>query len=240
MATTNARLILDSLDLLTDNLSIDTSSTLTTAGATTGLTQTTGLARKTISAGSAAALVHETLYRAGDYTADKANKIYIKNTSTTTTEFFTIRIGDEELGRIYAGDWCFFPWSATAGTKETFVVTIADTWAAGDTYELDGITTTAANSTVNDIAAQISAQVYPNWTTTVSGAAVTIVARYGSSDGVSTGDTAITGDTVTTAGDGSAAVSGGTAGAGALSPSDITVKASVHTGMTLEYMLFYE
>ena len=240
MATTTATITLSSTDLLSDELALTTTSTLTNAGTATGVTQASGLSRKTLTYGSAAAIVHTALYRAGDYTADKASKVYIKNTSSTAAEYFTIKIGDENLGRIYAGDWCFFPWSATSGTKETFVVTIANTWAAGDTYEFDGITTTAANSTVADIAAQISAQVYPNWTTTLSGAAVTFVARYAASDGVITGDTAITGDVVTTAGDGTAAVSGGTAGAGSSSPSDISIIPSVHTGMTYETMLIHE
>ena len=240
MATTTATITLSSTDLLSDELALSTTSTLTTAGTSTGITQASGLSRKTLTYGSAAAIVHTALHRAGDYTADKATKVYIKNTSTTAAEYFTIKVGDESLGRLYAGDWTFFPWAATSGTKETFAITIADTWAAGDTWEFDGITTTAANSTLADIAAQISAQVYPNWTTTVSSAVVTFVARYAASDGVITGDTAITGDVVTTAGDGTAAVSGGTAGAGSSSPSDISILPSVHTGMTYETMLIHE
>ena len=69
------------------------------------------------------------------------------------------------MGRLYAGEWAFFPWSAVDGTEETFTITIANTWAAGDTWDFDGVTTTAANSTVADIAAQIHAQNFPNWTT---------------------------------------------------------------------------
>ena len=45
-------------------------------------------------------------------TADKANKLYIKNLSTDSTEYGTITINSEELGRLYAGDWLFIPWSA--------------------------------------------------------------------------------------------------------------------------------
>ena len=45
-------------------------------------------------------------------TADKANKLYIKNLSTDTTEYATITINSEDLGRLYAGDWLFIPWSA--------------------------------------------------------------------------------------------------------------------------------
>jgi len=32
--------------------------------------------------------------------------------STTAAEYFLITINGEDLGRLYAGDWAFFPWSA--------------------------------------------------------------------------------------------------------------------------------
>ena len=123
MATTTATLTLSSTDLLSDTLSMTTSSTLTTAGTSTGITQTTGLGRRTTSFASSGVIDTVVLFRADDYTADKANKIYLKNTSTTATEFFTVFLtGDRatdvhgnadpgltELGRLYAGDWAFFP-----------------------------------------------------------------------------------------------------------------------------------
>jgi len=239
MATTTATITINSTDLLSDELALTATSALTTAATSTGVTQCSGLSRKTLTYGSAAAIVHAALYRAGDYTADKANKVYIKNTSSTAAEYFTIKVGDETLGRLYAGDWAFFPWAATSGTKETFTVTIGGSWAVGETWEFDGITTTAANTTSADIAAQVSAQVYPNWTTTVSSAVVTFVARYAASDGVITGNTAITGDTLSSS-SGTAAIGGGTAGAGASSQSDISILPSVHTGMTYECMLIHE
>ena len=45
-------------------------------------------------------------------TTDKANKLYIKNLSTDTTEYITVYVQSEELGRLYSGDWMFIPWSA--------------------------------------------------------------------------------------------------------------------------------
>ena len=242
MATTTATLTLSSTDLLSDELALSTTATLTTAGTATGVTQTSGLSRRTLTYGSSGAIVHTALYRAGDYTADKASKVYVKNVSTTAAEYFTIKVGDETLGRLYAGDWTFFPWAATSGTKETFAVTVGGTVAAGDSWEFDGITTTSADATLNNFAAAISAKVFPNWTTTVSGAVVTFVARYAASDGVITGDTAITGDVITDLGgsDLTMAISGGTAGAGSSSPSDISILPSVHTGMAYETMLIHE
>jgi len=237
MATTTATITINSTDLLTDELSLTSTATLTTAGTSTGVTQTSGLARKTTLAASAAAIQANVLYRAGDYTADKANKVYIKNTSTTAAEFFTVHVDQEELGRLYAGDWMFMPWNATSGTKALFTVTIAATWAAGDTWEFDGVTLVAANATVNDITAQIDALNYPNWTTTyASGATIIFTARYASSASEVVYATAD--GTLDTAGNGTANISG--AAAGSKSESDITIRPSVHTAMTYETLLINE
>jgi hypothetical protein len=235
MATTIATITLASSDLTSNSLSLSSTSALSTAGTATGLAKTTGFARTNFTNDP---IQSKVIYRANDATGNGANKVYLKNLSTTASEYFTVYIDQEEMGRLYAGDWAFFPWSAVDGTEETFVVTIANTWAAGDTWDFDGITTTAANSTVADIAAQINAQHYPNWTTTVSTAAVTFTARVAGAAGVVTGTTAITGDTVTTAGDGTAAITSGAAGT--RSESDIIVVPSVVTTMDLEHMLFYE
>ena len=225
-------------DLLSSALNISNSTSLTKAGNSTALSQTTGLAVTNFTVGGTSPFASKIIYRAESATADGANKVYLKNLSTTATEFFTVYIDQEQMGRLYAGDFALFPWSATAGTKETFVITIANTWAAGDTWDFDGITTTAANSTVADIAAQIHAQNFPNWTTSIATAAVTFTARSAGAAGVVTGSTAITGDTVTTAGDGTAAVTSGSAGT--RSESDIIVVPSVATTMDLEHMLFYQ
>ena len=108
MATTTATLTISSTDLLSDELALSTTATLTGAGNSTGLTGTTGLARKTVSGGHA----QYTLFDGSDYTADKAHKLYLKNTSTTASEYFLITVNSEDVGRLYAGDWALIPWSA--------------------------------------------------------------------------------------------------------------------------------
>lgn len=236
MATT-ATFTLSS-DIVSDTLKFSTPATLTKAGGSTDIASTAGLARTNFTVGGTSPFTSKVIYRANDASANGSNKVYMKNLSTTAAQFFTVYIDQEEMGRLYAGDWAFFPWSAVDGTEETFVVTIANTWAAGDTWDFDGITTTAANSTVADIAAQIHAQNYPNWTTSISTAAVTFTARVTGAAGVVTSSSAITGDTVTTAGDGTAAITGGAVGT--RSESDIIVVPSVATTMDLEHMLFYE
>ena len=236
MATTIATLNLSSTDLLTNVLALSTTSTLSTAGTATGLTLTSGLARTKTSYASSGVIESTNLYRSDDATSGGANKVYIKNLSTTSSEYYTIFIDEEELGRLYAGDWAFFPWSATGGTKETFITTIANTWAAGDTWTFDGITITAADSTVANIATLIDDAHFPNWTTTRSTAAVTFTARHAMDAG--TVATATADIVVSTAGDGDAVVS--SSALGVATESDIMVIPSVHTEMSLEHMLFYQ
>ena len=115
MATTTATITLSSTDLLSDELALTTTATLTGAGNSTGLTGTGGLGRKTTSSTS-----QYILFDADDYPSGpaKAHKIYLKNTSTTAAEYFTITHNSEEIGRLYAGDWAFFPWSNHDGAAD--------------------------------------------------------------------------------------------------------------------------
>ena len=237
MATTTATITLASADLLSDELALTTSATLTTAGTSTGVTQASGLSRKTVVGDPAKPQI---LYRAGDYTAEKANKVYIKNTSVTAAEFFTVQIDQEVIGRLYAGDWMFMPWIATSGTKETFVVSATGTVAAGDSWDFDGVTTVSADATLNNFATAVNAKTYPNWTTAVSGAAVTFTARYAGAAGVVTGDDAITGDTVTDLADSNFTMPITSGAVGTRSESDISMLPSVVTAMTYETMLIHE
>ena len=101
MATTTAQLTLSSTDLTSDALSLTTTATLTDTGSTTGVTQTEGLSRKTTSSNS-----QYTLFNAAPHT------VYIKNCSATASEYVSIAISGEEIGRLYAGDWMFIPWGA--------------------------------------------------------------------------------------------------------------------------------
>jgi len=230
MATTTATITLTSTDLLTDSLSLSATQTLYKAGTTTGL-DSIQYERLELPTGD--------VYDAIDATAtgaNKANKVYIANKSTDATYYIDVYIAALNIGRLYAGDWCFFPWNAGGGTKETFITTIANTWAAGDTWTFDGVTVVAANSTVADIGQQIDEAQFPNWVTARSGAAVTFTARRS----VDTGTVVtVTADIVVdTAGDGDAVVS--SAALGTRSISDVYIKPSVHTEMILEHMLLHE
>ena len=129
MATTTATLTLSSGDLTGDALSLSTTTQLTKAGSNTGLDQTTGVARKFFESTQS----NTALIAAADYTDDKAHKVYIKNISSTASEYITVKIGATEVGRLYAGDFLFMPWSAdTTGTAADIDI---DTSAVNMTVE---------------------------------------------------------------------------------------------------------
>ena len=128
MATTTATITLSSTDLLSDELALTTSATLTGHNNSTGVLAAIGLSRITISDTS-----ETTNFDASAYTDDKAHKIYIKNTETTASYSFLVKVGGTELGRLYAGDFMFAPWNAdTTGTDCDVTITPSD---AGMTAE---------------------------------------------------------------------------------------------------------
>ena len=58
------------------------------------------------------------MFAASEYTDDNAHKVYLKNLSTTAAEYFEIQVAGVVVGKLYAGDWAFLPWSAdTTGTN---------------------------------------------------------------------------------------------------------------------------
>ena len=107
MATTTATITLSSADLTNDTLALTQTTNLNKAGTVTGLDQTTGVGR--ITRGSTA---DYTLLSSANYGDAKAHKVYLKNTSSTATEYITLKVNTQEIGRLYAGDWAFMPWSA--------------------------------------------------------------------------------------------------------------------------------
>jgi hypothetical protein len=129
MATTTATISISSSDIMDSNLSISNTATLYTAGTNTGITETTGLSRLKTSSGSNTILLDHGLTSgvAANVTADKSAKVYIKNMNDRGdgTKYVTILIVDREIGRLYGGDWMFFPWSG--GSGEDIEFTASDT-----------------------------------------------------------------------------------------------------------------
>ena len=112
MATTTATLTLSSTDLLSDELALVTTCTLTKTTTSTGIEDTTGLNRKKITStakGTASGQI--TLYTADDFAA--IPYLYIKNTDTTAGNRIFIyddsTSGDPLQFQLDAGDWGFIP-----------------------------------------------------------------------------------------------------------------------------------
>lgn len=116
MATVNATISLAS-DIADNNISVSNSSVLYKAGSTTGLDTMTSVTKRLNSTD------HVDLITTGSVSTTHAY-VYIKNPSTDHTEYFHIHIGNavgsgtyddgtlptEEIGRLYGGDWMWFPW----------------------------------------------------------------------------------------------------------------------------------
>ena len=129
MATTTATITLASSDIADNNLSISNTATLTTAGTDTGITETTGLARKKTNDGNNTVLIEPGVANSvgGDITADKSCKVYIKNINDRGdgVKFVTILLLTREVGRLYGGDWMLIPYKAASGKNLEF--TASDT-----------------------------------------------------------------------------------------------------------------
>ena len=118
MATTTATITLASTDISDNAISLSNMATLTKAGSTTGLDQTSGMSRRTFTSMSTVKLIDLDHYQDQVLTENKAAKVYIKNTGTSSAEYVKVGIRQgggsalEEIGWLYGGDWMFFPYSA--------------------------------------------------------------------------------------------------------------------------------
>ena len=111
MATTTAAVSVSS-DISDSSVGISNTSTLYTAGTTTGLTTMTSVTKVLESTNQV------DLIGTGSVSTTHAY-VYINNPSTDHTEYFKITIGNagagsptdtEEIGRLYGGDWMWMPW----------------------------------------------------------------------------------------------------------------------------------
>ena len=111
MATTTAAISLAS-DISDSPVSISNSSELHTAGTTTGLNTMTSVTKVLESTNQVDLIATGSVGTTHAY-------VYINNPSEDASEYFIITIGNagagsptdtEEIGRLYAGDFMFFPW----------------------------------------------------------------------------------------------------------------------------------
>ena len=111
MATTTATVSISS-DITDSTINVSNTAELHTAGTTTGLNTMTSVT-KVLSSTDQVDLI-----TTGSVSTTHAY-VYINNPSTDHTEYFNITIGNagagsptdtEEIGRLYGGDWMWFPW----------------------------------------------------------------------------------------------------------------------------------
>jgi len=112
MATTTAAVTLTS-DLLSDNMSVSTSTTCMKAGTTADGLDQVRMGYNKIATGTSFDLLDATT--AG---IDKAAKVLIANDSEDETYYVTIVIDARTIGRLYAGDWMFIPWNQDDATHD--------------------------------------------------------------------------------------------------------------------------
>ena len=122
MATT-ATITLTSADIAGDPVNVSKTATCTKAGATTDLDQTTGLNRVHLRS-----TTNKVLLAANAEGNDLAAKVYIINKATDPSLYVTITINAQTIGKLYAGDWMFIPWSQTDVDADIEVA--ASNWTA--------------------------------------------------------------------------------------------------------------
>tara|TARA_R110002096_G_scaffold414303_2_gene615375 strand:- start:27 stop:485 length:459 start_codon:yes stop_codon:yes gene_type:complete len=128
MATINAILNVASADLSSSSLTLAKTMTMTKAGSSNGLEFTSGLVRRKLTAITEIDLITVGAQMYGTPTASGANKLYIKNTGSSSTDYVAVAIGDatgdEELlaaggsskitlGNLYGGDWMLIPFEGS-------------------------------------------------------------------------------------------------------------------------------
>ena len=126
MATINATVNISS-SIMSYSTSIRKTMTMNKAGRNSGLNLTTGLSSKRYTATTQVILQ---TYNDVAVTSGGANKVYIRNTGSSSVEFFYVALNNsaaasdttETIGKLYGGDWMLIPWKATAATTHDIVV----------------------------------------------------------------------------------------------------------------------
>ena len=126
MATT-ATLTLASSDIAGDPVSVTKTATLTKAGSTNDLDQSSGLNRVHLRS-----TVQKTLLAANAEGDNLAAKVYIINKSEDASLYITVAINAQTTGKLYGGDFMFIPWSQTDTSASIKVAATNWTSSTGD------------------------------------------------------------------------------------------------------------
>ncbi len=126
MATT-AQLTLNSGDIAGDPVSVTKLMTLTKAGTTNDLDQSSGLNRVHLRS-----TTNKVLLAANAEGNDLAAKVYIINKSEDASLYVTVTINAQTVGKLYGGDFLFIPWSQTDTDADIEVAATNWTSSTGD------------------------------------------------------------------------------------------------------------
>ncbi len=137
MATTAAVTLTS--DLLSDNMSVTTSTTCMKAGTTADELDGMEMGYLEVATGTEYDILDATVLG-----LDKANKVYICNESTDETYYVVVEIKTTVLGRLYAGDWMFIPWGAEHADSDITVRSYTGTNKIGYALFHEGKTLTAS------------------------------------------------------------------------------------------------
>tara|TARA_R110001592_G_scaffold362182_1_gene675278 strand:- start:653 stop:1084 length:432 start_codon:yes stop_codon:yes gene_type:complete len=123
---TNATLTLSS-DVSGDPVNVSKTATLTKDRSLNDLDQSTGLSRVHLRSVS-----QKTLLTANAEGNDLASKVYIINKSEDAALYVTVSINAQSIGKLYGGDFMFFPWSQTDTSASIKVAATNWTSSTGD------------------------------------------------------------------------------------------------------------
>ena len=126
MATT-ATLTLASTDIAGDPVNVSKVATLTKAGSTNDLDQSTGLSRVHLRS-----TTNKVLLAANAEGDNLAAKVYLINKSTDASLYVTVTINAQTIGKLYGGDFMFIPWSQTDTSAQIEVAATNWTSSTGD------------------------------------------------------------------------------------------------------------
>ena len=126
MATT-ATITLTSADIAGDPVNVSKTASCTKAGSTSDLDQTTGLNRVHLRS-----TTNKVLLAANAEGDNLAAKVYLINKATDSTLYVTVTINAQTIGKLYAGDWMFIPWSQTDTSASIEVAATNHTASTGD------------------------------------------------------------------------------------------------------------
>ena len=126
MATT-ATLTLASTDIAGDPVNVSKIATLTKAGSTNDLDQSSGLSRVHLRS-----TTNKVLLAANAEGDNLAAKVYVINKSDDASLYVTITINAQTIGKLYGGDFMFIPWSQTDTSASIEVAATSWTSSTGD------------------------------------------------------------------------------------------------------------